>query len=657
MSFEEPFGPPGRDLDARSLKLSYRGEPVAFHLDPGRGTFSRGSALYFVSEGARRNPYGLEAVYELEVATGGIRIPLSSATPSRLETSYYWPRLVKEETRYYQAGLLEAEDLWLGDVLFAPARKSYRFDLKDLASTAEAGRLVVKLQGASDFPVPVDHHVRCYLNGTLVGEASWDGKKPRAIEAGISPGLIQEGANQLEIENVGDTEAAYSMVLLDRFELSYPRSLAAEGGKLEGAFSQGGTAAVRGLAPGAHVLDTTEAPAQWLVGAESSGGALRFRTEARHNYLAVSPEAVLKPEVRKPSSSSSLRSPHNRADYLLLAPRAFLEACRPLLELRRSQGLRSLAVAVEELYLEFGFGESRPEAIRDFLAFAYHHWKQPPRYVLLLGDATYDFKGYLGTGVTNQVPARSWSRPLWTASDPAYAAVNGEDVLPDLAIGRLPAATVEEARAMVEKILTYETARMGSEGPVVLVADNPDEAGDFEADLEEIAAGLLASRHPRKIYLGKLGTTATRAAVAEAFDRGSSLTSYVGHGGIQLWAHENIFNTSQVASLAPQPRQPVLLTLNCLNGYFHFPYFNSLAEELLKAEGKGVIASVSPSGLSLNGPAHVFHQALLREISLKPHLRLGDAVMAAQGAYADSGVFPEMLSIHHLFGDPALRLR
>jgi len=45
---------------------------------------------------------------------------------------------------------------------------------------------------------------------------------------------------------------------------------------------------------------------------------------------------------------------------------------------------------------------------------------------------------------------------LWTASDPAFAAVNGDDILPDLAIGRLPAANPEEARAMVEKILVHE---------------------------------------------------------------------------------------------------------------------------------------------------------------------------------------------------------
>ncbi len=97
--------------------------------------------------------------------------------------------------------------------------------------------------------------------------------------------------------------------------------------------------------------------------------------------------------------------------------------------------------------------------------------------------------------------------------------------------------------------------------------------------------------------------------------------------------------------------------MNCLNGYFHFPYFNALSEELVKAEGKGAIAAFSPSGLSLNGPAHRYHQALLQELFNGSHERLGDAVLAAQVAYAETGAFPELLSIYHLFGDPALVLR
>jgi hypothetical protein len=94
-----------------------------------------------------------------------------------------------------------------------------------------------------------------------------------------------------------------------------------------------------------------------------------------------------------------------------------------------------------------------------------------------------------------------------------------------------------------------------------------------------------------------------------------------------------------------------------VNGYFHFPYLNALSEELLKADGKGAVAAFSPSGLSVNSAAHVFHRLLLEELVNGGHARLGDAVLAAQAAYADSGALPEMMAIYHLFGDPAMTLR
>jgi hypothetical protein len=133
--------------------------------------------------------------------------------------------------------------------------------------------------------------------------------------------------------------------------------------------------------------------------------------------------------------------------------------------------------------------------------------------------------------------------------------------------------------------------------------------------------------------------------------------SYMGHGGIHLWADENIFNTDDAALLGLQEKQPLLLTMNCLNGYFHFPYFDSLAEGLLKVEGKGAIAAISPSGMSLNRPAHLYHKALLDEILNGGYERLRDALLAAQESYTESGAFPELLGIYNLLGDPALALR
>ena len=687
VSFEEVFGTGGRGVSASDLSLEHQGEAVAFHVEPpperrpepsaslggvslrrrpsnvypGERRFGPGGMLYFVSAGAQLNPYGKRAVYELSVKGGGVQMSVKSAASSGdALVPYYWQRVEQEVDSIYQGSLLTSPQRWFWDYATSGQTKSYTFPVSALAESSEPSPLSVWLQGASDFPADPDHHVRVRVNGYEVGEASWDGKHPKRIEAEVPPGVLHEGENTLALENVGDTGASSTLVLLDRYALSHPRRLVASGGTLAGRFGPWGTgtAVVQGLGSAAFVLDTTEPAGTWLKvnGALSATAGLSFLAEPDHSYLAVSPEALLRPEVTR-ARPSALREATNRADYLVLGPRAFLEAAQPLLDHRRAQGLETLGVPIEEVYDVFGFGEPRPEAVRDFLSHAYHHWARSPRYVLLLGDASYDFKDAKHTGVKNHVPPFLIEDSyMWTVSDPAYASVNGDDVLPDLALGRLSAQSVEQARALVDKVLAWENAGFDLAGRAVLVADNPDGAGDFEGDAESLAQSFLAGRDTQRIYLSQLGG-ATRDSIYEAFDKGSSLMSYMGHGAIALWASENVFNFSDVANLAPQAQQPFLMTINCLNGYFHYPFLNSLAEELVKAEGKGAIGAFAPSSLSVNWAARLYHEALLAEIASGRHERLGDALLAAQSAYADSGARPELLRVYHLLADPALRIR
>jgi hypothetical protein len=316
------------------------------------------------------------------------------------------------------------------------------------------------------------------------------------------------------------------------------------------------------------------------------------------------------------------------------------------------------AIAFEEISDEFGHGQPSAGVIKSLLAFAFHSWTRPsPRYVLLLGDSSYDPRNLTGTSQPSPLPAL-WTKTsyLWTASDPELAAVNGDDTLPDLAIGRLPATTVEEAGSLVQKLLAWEDSGQGLSGAAALVADNPDLAGDFEADIDDIARSFFQDRAVSTLKLSQLGAR-TRPAIQDALNSGLSFLCYVGHGGAAVWASENVWNSWDAASLQSQSRQPFLLTLNCLNGYFVAPAYNSLAESLLKVEGRGAIASLSPSGLSLDGPAHRYHRGLMAELTGGQHERLGDALLAVQRAYAVSGVFPELLSIYHLFGDPGMKIR
>src|SRR5262249_21974565 len=245
------------------------------------------------------------------------------------------------------------------------------------------------------------------------------------------------------------------------------------------------------LAPGAWRSDPA-APAPGWATRPVPGGGLQFGGGAGRSYFAAPPSAVLHPDVRLPVPGD-LRSAQQRADYLVVGPREFLPAAAPLLDLRTSQGLAAKAVAIEDVYEQFGYGEASPEALKSFLVHAYQRWQRPsPRYVLLLGDATYDPKDYLHTGIANRVPALMVKTSyVVTASDPGYANVNGNALLPDLAIGRLPAGSLAEATTMIAKTLAFETTGQTFDGPALMVADNADIAGNFEADADDVADTML----------------------------------------------------------------------------------------------------------------------------------------------------------------------
>src|SRR5262249_5617855 len=156
---------------------------------------------------------------------------------------------------------------------------------------------------------------------------------------------------------------------------------------------------------------------------------------------------------------------------------------------------------------------------------------------------------------------------------PAYANVNGDDLLPDLAIGRLPAASAAEAAIMVGKVVAFESAHSTLAGSALMVADNADVAGNFEADADDLASSVLSDRTVDKVYLRDYlasdpnPVVDMRAAIRQALDGGPAIVNYIGHGGVAVWASENIWNNLDVDALQTPGRLPMLFTMNCLNGY------------------------------------------------------------------------------------------
>jgi hypothetical protein len=246
-AFEQLFPGQRRGLSASQLRLERQGEAVGFHLEPSADSFGPGSRLYFHADKASASTdFTAEVAYELIRSAGGVAMPLQPASPdSNVLASASVASRSFETNRFYQPGLLEAPDLWLWEGLTSGATRAKSFELSGVSGSGDA-ELDVLLQGGSESGQASDHHVRVTLNGTLVGEAQFAGKKPYRVSLSLQASLLREGSNELQLTNVGDTGVS-SLVFLDRFTLAHPQASSLAGGRFEGTWSESGTVSVAGL--------------------------------------------------------------------------------------------------------------------------------------------------------------------------------------------------------------------------------------------------------------------------------------------------------------------------------------------------------------------------------------------------------------------------
>src|SRR5207302_811448 len=150
---------------------------------------------------------------------------------------------------------------------------------------------------------------------------------------------------------------------------------------------------------------------------------------ANRILMAVADSRVQHPASITTNTPSNLTSSDNRADFVILTHPSFRDAVTPLADLRRSQGLETMVVSIEDVYDEFSYGAPSRDAIKDFFAYARNNWAKAPRYVLLVGDASLDPRNFLNTNHQAFVPTKLIDTLLLTtASDDALVDFDGDGI-------------------------------------------------------------------------------------------------------------------------------------------------------------------------------------------------------------------------------------
>jgi hypothetical protein len=407
-----------------------------------------------------------------------------------------------------------------------------------------------------------------------------------------------------------------------------------------------------------HAMDVTDPlkvrEVMGTIAAEEGGYAITVAApESGTRDLLVYEEG----QVRAAEVTSNYPSVWNwktsGSDVVIIAHGDFIVKLWALKLQQEAEGHRVALANVEDIYDEFSYGEKSPYALKDFLEKAWADWSMKPRYLVLAGDASFDPRNYLGLGDFDYVPTKLIDTALMeTASDDWYGDFDGDGIA-EIAVGRLPVRTTEEAGRQVEKILGYRQG-IGQAGSwadeVVLVADSND-GFDFEGASEELAAEVRGTMAVSRIYRGQMDDASARAQVWGSLNAGALLVNYLGHGSVEVWRGD-LLTSAGAAGLMNGTKLPFVIAMNCLNGYFDDIYTESLAESLMKAPNGGAIGVWASSGLTDAVYQKPMNLEIFRQL-FGYDQTLGEAILKAKASTSD----PDVRRTWILFGDPAMKLR
>ncbi len=647
-------------IKTNRLKLSTMGKAIPY-MASGNNT-----GIYFYGKGID-SIYTKENIYWIEKNNGLQMVTLSGSGPQPAEGNESFTDTPHFEENVFDVTSLFSDptvDYWFWDYIVSGdenlGAKTFPIQVPDVAAAATNASLKVNLQGGTIN----DNHVVVTLNGEKIGEETWYGAVAHTLDLSFKQDILKNGENTVKITGLLDTGAPYDIFYLNSFDLTYQRLYHAVGNTL---LCRGDGNAVITVTGFTHsdisVFDVTDPEKPKLNNATTIDGTdgnyrISFVPDSPGAlYLVASYSAPVRVTKALTDVPSKLKNAGNSADYLIITNEAFLSTAQSLAKYRKSRKLKSMTVLVEDIMDEFNYGISSPEAIKAFLSYAYHSWKKSPRYVVLIGKGSYDYKDYLGFDDNIVPPAMVGTPQGLFPSDNYFADMNG-DHIPDMSIGRLPVVTSGELKGFINKIIAYEKAKNGVwKSRVIMSADYPENGETFPADSDAVAALIPQGYNVGKIYLSNLSLQEARRLLLEGINNGTILLNYIGHAGVDRLSRDGLLVSGDVAMMTNMEKLPVVTTMTCVTGNFSIPGIDCLGEALVLKGNGGAAAFLAPTGMSINSSARVFDEEFVKSYLQPGKLILGDVVLKTFLNYSGKDGYNYMLDIYNIMGDPAMRLK
>ena len=351
--------------------------------------------------------------------------------------------------------------------------------------------------------------------------------------------------------------------------------------------------------------------------------------------------------------------------------------------------LRVRVIPADELYHEFSSGTPDANAYRRYLKMLYDRAETEsdmPKYLVLFGDGAWD----------NRMRSLAWQKEtpddflLCYESDNSYSKTDsyvsddyfclldddeGGNMLqtdkPDVAVGRFPVRTANEAAIMVDKIEQYlHNEQAGAWQNVVCVLGDDGNENQHMKDAHAVA-NLVENMHPalqvKRVMWDAYPRTSSATGnrypevtrlLQQQMNSGALIMNYSGHGAAASFSHEYVLTLQDFKSTISK-HLPLWVTASC-----DIMPFDGQEDNI----GEAAILNDKGGAIAFYGTTRTVYQSYNRLMNLaftryvlssneNGQIPIGEAVRLAKNELIQTGSDRTANKLQYtLLGDPALKL-
>lgn len=656
-------------FNAGDYILFYAQGPVTWSYDGGKFTHTR-------------NPYSDYGYYFVTTDTGKERYindsikPSATGTPTHTLTTFTDYALHEEELR----SIIKSGQEWYGEEFTNSSEEEFDFDMPNI-STGTPMKVTVAAITESGSQTSMTGRIGTRLQTYTLQ------RKPSDYAAYESKNTREYTAETDEIEfYLRYNGSSGGTGWLNYIELNATRRLT-----MNGSYMTYRNPTVTGEEcvryelsgeEGIEIWDITDPLNIKRIETAYENGIYSYNADetTMREYAAVrTGRAFASPTKTEDVANQNLHSIKD-ADLVIITADEYMPYAEQIADLHSEKdGISTLVVTPQQVYNEYSSGTPDATSYRWLVKSMYDRTEgKKPQNLMLMGDATYDHRGYERENLMyNKVLTYESQNSLHTttqsyATDDYFGMIGDEtggNLLSDpmsIGVGRLPISTEEQAETMVRKISAYmkDTEKGSWKNRMVYIADDDNDSKLCYTWQSDTLANRIEKNH-KEMQVTRLFTDAYTKVVTsnsvsypevnkkllEHFKNGALFMDYTGHGSTEGLAAEKFFDRSDIAGLTNK-KYPYFFTATCDFTDFDKPT-QSGGEDLILKEDGGAIALYSAcrtvyasDNFTLNKN---FHDVFLKRENGKP-ITFGEAFRQSKNKTSGHNKLSYIL-----MGDPALR--